>query len=614
MAWTRKILRVNLTDGACADEPLNMEWADKYLGQRGLATKYLYEEIDPKCDPLGPDNKLIFATGPLTGTPASTGGRYSVVTKGALTGAIACSNSGGFFGAELKFAGYDMVIVEGVAPEPVYLTVFDGTCALVEAGELWGKSVWEADAAIKARHGDPAIRVATIGVPGETGVLYACIINDLHRAAGRSGVGAVMGAKRLKAVAVRGTGGVAVEDPERFKRVTAEKKRALMRHPARRPLTRHGTNALMNVVNESGALKTRNAREVRFEGARAISSEAMAEPRGEAAKPNLVANAACFGCSIACGRISRIDPDHYTVVNKPEYWHSSGGLEFQAAAALGAATGVDDLDALTYANFLCNEQGLDPISFGATLAAAMELYEAGVLTPKDTGGLALEFGSAPALTAAVELTARGEGFGRELGQGSARLATRFGRPELSMTVKGQELPAFDPRGAQGMGLAYATANRGACHTRGYAAASELLGWPEKADPLSASGKAVLVKTLQDETSAVDSSGLCLFTTFAWTLDDIAPQLDAACAGGWTRAKLAEVGERIWNLERRFNLEAGFTASDDTLPKRLLKDAAEVGPAAGRTSELERMLPEYYRLRGWTGEGVPTNETVSRLAL
>jgi aldehyde:ferredoxin oxidoreductase len=370
----------------------------------------------------------------------------------------------------------------------------------------------------------------------------------------------------------------------------------------------------MNVINEVGALPTRNASEVQFEGAAKVSAEAMYQPRGKENKPNLVTNQACFGCTIACGRIARIDKDHYTVVNKPEYWGASGGLEYEAAWSLGPDTGVDDLDALTYANFICNEQGFDPISFGSTLAAAMELYEMGVITDKDTGGIPLKFGSAEALTKMAELTGKGEGFGKIIGLGSKRLCEKYGHPELSMTVKGQEFPAYDPRGIQGMGLTYATANRGACHLRSYTVASEVLGIPSKTDPLSTEGKAGLVKIFQDVTAAVDSSGICLFTTFAWGLNDIAPQIDGACEGDWTPDRLLEVGERIWNMERKFNLSAGFTGKDDTLPPRLLKEAAKTGPAKGKVNELGKMLPEYYQVRGWDKSGVPTADTLKRLSL
>lgn len=615
MAWARNILRVNLSKGTCANEPLNMEWAQKYLGQRGLATKYLVEETDPKVDPLSPENKMIMATGPLTGTCASTAGRYSVITKGALTGAIACSNSGGFFGNEMKNAGYDMIIFEGKAKSPVYLLVQNDQAELVDASDYWGKSVWDTEEGIKAKHQDPLIRVASIGVSGEKGVKFACVVNDMHRAAGRSGVGTVMGSKNLKAVAIRGSLGVQVEDPGSFLSAVTAGKEVLAANPVTgEGLPAMGTQVLMNVINESGALPTHNHRDSQFKGANNISAEAMAEPREGDGKPNLVTNAACFGCTIGCGRISTIERGHYTVAERPEYQIASGGLEYEAAWALGAATGVDDLDALTFANFICNEQGFDPISFGATVGAAMELYEDGSITGKETGGLEVKFGSAKALTELAELTGRGEGFGADIGLGSKRLCEKYGSPGLSMEVKGQEFPAYDARGIQGMGLGYATSNRGACHLRGYTVSSEIFGIPEKTDPLESDGKAALVKAFQDATGAVDSSGLCVFTTFGWTLDDIAPQINAACEGEWTPERLVEVGERVWNLERMYNLQAGFTAKDDTLPARLLKDATKTGPAEGKVSDLTKMLPEYYETRGWTSDGVPSNETLERISL
>ncbi|MDH3595821.1 MAG: aldehyde ferredoxin oxidoreductase family protein, partial [Rhodospirillales bacterium] len=584
MAWARKLLRVDLTKGTCTSEPLNMDWAQRYLGQRGLATKYLTEEIDPKVDPLSPDNKLIMTTGPLTGTCASTAGRYSVVTKGALTGAIACSNSGGFFGNEMKNAGWDMIIFEGKSAKPVYLFVQDDKAELLDAGEHWGTSVWDTEENIKKKHQDPMIRVASIGVSGEKGVKFACVVNDMHRAAGRSGVGTVMGSKNLKAVAIRGTLGVKVKDIGAFMTATANGKAILAENAVTgQGLPTYGTQVLMNVINEVGALPTRNHRDVQFEGAGDISAEKMHEKRASDGKSNLITNGACFGCTIACGRISQIERTHYTVVDRPQYQKASGGLEYEAAWALGAATGVDDIDALTFANFICNEQGYDPITFGATVGAAMELFETGAITTKETGGIELKFGNTKALTELAEQTGRGEGFGAEIGLGSKRLCEKYGHPEMSMSVKGQEFPAYDSRGIQGMGLAYATSNRGACHLRGYTVASEILGIPEKTDPLATEGKAGLVKAFQDATAAFDSAGLCIFTSFAWTLEDVAPQLDSACEGEWSVEKLLEVGERIWNLERQFNLAAGFTGKDDNLPARLLKDAAKSGPAEGKVN-------------------------------
>lgn len=616
MAWQRKLLRVNLSAGTCSSEDLNMEWAKDYLGGRGLASKYLVEEVDPKVDPLAPENKLIMTTGPLTGTMASTGGRYQVVTKGPLTGAIACSNSGGYFGAEMKFAGWDMIIFEGKSTKPVYLLVENDTAQLLDASELWGKSTWDTEAWIHNRHQDPQIRIASIGPAGENGVLYACVVNDLHRAAGRSGVGAVMGSKNLKAVAMRGTKGLStIKDGGRFMEATIAAKKVLADNAVTgQGLPTYGTQVLMNVINESGAMPTRNHREIQFEGASKISGEAMHEPRSTDGKPNLVTNSACFGCTIACGRISQLDKGHFTVKNNPKYWGASGGLEYENAWALGSNTGVDDLEAATFANFLCNEYGMDPISFGVTLAAAMEMYETGVITDKETGGISLNFGSAEALAKTAELTGKGEGFGVELGLGSKRLTAKYGKPELSMSVKGQEFPAYDSRGIQGMGLAYATSNRGACHLRAYTVASEILGIPAKTDPLVTEGKAELVKAFQDATAAWDSTGLCIFTSFAWTLADIAPQVDAACEGEWSVERLAELGERVWNLERNFNLEAGVSAAEDTLPKRILTEPAPSGPAKGKVNELGKMLPEYYQIRGWSKDGVPTADTLKRLGV
>ena len=597
MSWAGTILRVDLTAGTVKKEPLNMAWAREYLGSRGLASKYLVEEIDPKVDPLSPANKIIWSTGPLTGTMASTGGRYTVVTKGPLTGAIACSNSGGYWGAELKFAGYDMVIFEGKSPKPVYLYVNDDVAELRDASHLWGTTVWHTEEQLKKDHQDPLLRISSIGGAGENQVLFAAVVNDLHRAAGRSGVGAVMGSKNLKAVAVRGTqGGAALADPKAFLKVTSEKKKILKDNAVTgQGLPTYGTQVLMNVINEVGALPTRNHRDVQFEGAKDISAEAMATPRKTDGKAQLVTNQACFGCTIACGRISKIDKTHFSVENKPQYWGASGGLEYEAAWALGAANGVGDLEALQYANLICNEHGMDPITFGATIGAVMELYEMGVLT-KEQIGVEAPFGSAKALCEFADMTARGEGFGKEIGQGSKRLCTKYGHPELSMSVKGQEFPAYDSRGIQGMGLTYATSNRGACHLRSYTVASEIMGIPVKTDPLTAEGKPELVIAFQDATAAFDAAGICIFTSFAWGLPDVADQVAAACGPEFTLENMAKIGERIWNMERDFNNRAGFTSKDDTLPPRLLNEPAKTGPAKGLVNKLPEMLPKKFWLK------------------
>ncbi|MHA1598665.1 MAG: aldehyde ferredoxin oxidoreductase family protein [Alphaproteobacteria bacterium] len=605
MSWHRQILRVDLSTGVCQTDDLNMDWAVDYMGQRGLAMKYLMTEGDPTADPLSPENTLIFATGPLTGTTASTGGRYSVITKGALTGAIACSNSGGFFGAELKNAGWDMIIITGRSADPVYLLIENDEARLVDAADLWGKSVWQTEPAIRAAHQQPDLRIASIGRAGENLVRYACVVNDLDRAAGRSGVGAVMGAKNLKAIAVRGTGGVRLADRHAFTEAVAAGNKRIGESPSAGRMGRNGTMPMMDVTNAYGSLPTRNNRDLQFDGIDGINVSAMQTPRRSDGKANLKGTKACFACTIGCGRVSQLDPSHFSIADKKDYPRVSGGLEYESGYALGPMVGVDDIEAATYANYVCNEHGMDPISFGATLSAAMELFEAGVLSEKDSGGVKLVFGSAEALVAMVEATARGEGFGVELGMGSKLLCEKYGHPEFSMSVKGQEIPGYDGRAMQGMGLAYATSNRGACHLRASPYGDDF-------EHIRPDGKAALVKDSQDEIAAVDCSGLCLFP--GYELDEIAILLTAACGGEWTADSLTLLGERVWNLERQYNLAAGFSRDDDTLPERMLTQPAKSGAGKGRVTELDKMLPEYYELRGWTEAGAPTPETLKRLGL
>ena len=606
MSWHNKVLIVNLTTQQSRVEPLNTQWRDDYLGSRGLASKYLMEMMDPAADAMSPENVLIFATGPLTGTMASTGGRYAVVTKGPLTNAIACSNSGGKFGAELKLAGYDLLILEGRAETPVYLLIQDDEVQVLPADNYWGTTVWHTEETLKEVHQDPQIKVASIGVAGEAGVHYACVVNDLHRAAGRSGVGAVMGSKHLKAIAVRGSHGVSVANPKKFMEVVSHTHKLLEESAGRKDLTEFGTNAMIDTMNAFGGLPTRNFQDVTFEGTDKVNPSAMAE-ENENGHTNLITNKACFACTIGCGRIAHIDKNHWAIRDRPQYHHASGGLEYETAFAFGPVVGVDDIDALTFAGYLMNEHGMDPISFGVTLAAAMELFELGVITTADTDGLELNFGNAEALTVMAEKTGLHQGFGKMLGLGAKRLCEHYGRPELAMVVKGQEFAGYDSRAQQGMGLGYATSNRGACHLKHDV-------FEEDMQDTSGNGKAAPCKSSQDKIAMVDSMGICIFTLAAWDLDALQQQIGAACGDEWTQERLIETGERIWNLERLFNLRAGMTKADDTLPPRLLETPCPAGVAKGRVAELDIMLPEYYSLRGWTDQGLPTNETLSRLKL
>ncbi len=606
MSWQQKVLRVDLSAGTITTEPLNQEWAEQYLGSRGLASRYLWEEMDPAADPLSPENVLIFATGPLTGTLASTSGRYTVVTKGPLTGAIAASNSGGKFGAELKYAGYDMLILTGRSPTPVYLDIRDDDVHLKPADDIWGRTVWEADEWLHKQTQDPLTKVAAIGVAGEQGVRYACVVNDLHRAAGRSGVGAVMGSKNLKAIAARGTIGVKEDNAKAFMAVANDVNAELNGSGARRGLMRYGTHAMLDTMQEFGGLPTENFRKMTFDGASRINHEAVTL-KNRHGHTNLVRNAACFGCTIGCGRLAHIDPEHFSVKGRPQYHDVSGGLEYETAFAFGPVVGVDDLDALTFAGFMMNEHGMDPISFGVTLAAAMELYEIGAITKEQTDGIDLSFGSAEALVVMSEKAGKYEGFGRELGLGSKRLCEKYGHPELAMVAKGQEFAGYDGRAMQGMGLGYATSNRGACHLRHDTFEQDM------SDPGS-TGKAEAVRTSQDFVAMVDSTGLCLFTTGVWGYEHFARLVDATCPGKWDVERLRLTGERIWNLERLFNNAAGLTTADDTLPPRMLKDPAPAGFGKGNVVELDVLIPRYYELRGWDGAGVPTVDKLGELGI
>ncbi len=597
-AYAGKILRVNLTSGTISTEPIPMDAARAFIGGRGLATKIMFDEVDPKLDALSPRNKLIFATGPLTGTSAVASGRFMVVTKGALTGTIACSNCGGNFGPELKYAGYDMVVLEGAAKKPTMLVIDDDEIELCSAGKLWGKNVHETEDLLHEQLGDE-FKCVIIGPAGEKRVRFANILNDKNRAAGRSGVGAVMGSKNLKAIAVRGSGGLTAAQPKQFKAACLDALDKLKAGAVTgEGLPKFGTAVLVNVINAEGLFPTRNFQQPQFESAGKISGETIAEQI-------LVRPRACVSCPIACGRVTRVTDGKYA--------GSGEGPEYETVWALGADVGVSDLAAATKANYICNELGMDTISAGATIACAMELYQRGVITKKQVGRT-LIFGDGAALVDMMTKIGYRRGFGDILAEGGARVAAKFKRPDLFMGVKKQEFPAYDARGAFGMGLQYATSNRGACHVRGYMIAPEILGNPEKMDPLTPKGKAAMDIAFQDLTAALDSSGMCLFTTFSIGAPELLAMLQTSTGFDYSLDEMMQAGERVWNLERLFNLRAGFTKKDDTLPKRMLREPMPAGPAKGKTVPLEKMLGEYYRLRGWNPDGRPTKAKRAALGL
>ena len=607
-AWAGKFIRVDLSQKKVIVENLSTEIARDFIGGRGFGIKYMLDEVDPKVDALAPENKLIFATGPLTGTGAPSGNRYTVVTKSPLTGAIANSSAAGYFPPELKYAGYDFIIFEGRSAEPVYLWIYNDSIEIRPAADIWGKMTVDTEKIIKSET-DPEAKIACIGPAGENQVKFACIINDGGRAAGRSGVGAVMGSKNLKAVAIRGTNGVRVADLDQFKKDVWDSYKAYLEDPLMsQSLREYGTAAVVEISNAAGILPTRNFQTGIFEGAEKISGDMLAQKysvRGKSGK-------ACFSCAVGCGRITR--------VKDPKFQGSGEGPEYESVASLGAVTGVDNLAAICKANYLCNELGMDTISTGVSIASAMEMFEKGYISEKDIGR-SLKFGDAEGMLDLVRKTGLREGFGDLIAEGSYKLAEKFGHPELSMSVKKQEFPNYEPRGVQGLALSYATVSRGACHIRAEVNNVELFGigvlglvkTGELIDPHITEGKAKIAKELQDFYGIIDSSGMCNFILIVIPPKNLSRLLNNATGVNLGDLKeLLHKGERIFNLERLFNLRSGLSHLDDTLPKRMLEEPLPEGPAQGKVVELEKMLNEYYELRQWDDKGVPKEEKLREL--
>jgi len=595
-----KILRVNLSNGNISTEEVDQNLLKQYFGGRGIASKILADEIDPKVDPLSPDNKLILANGLLSGLTAPTTGRYMVVTKGPLTGCIASSNSGGFFGAELRKAGYLMVIFEGKSDKPVYLSIKDDAVEIKGASHLWGLNVHETTDKVVEEFGDNKAKVSCIGPAGEKLSKIASVMNDKDRAAGRSGVGAVMGSKNLKAVVVRGTQSIELDEKEKFQEVVRAKTKIAKENAVTgEGLPALGTKVLDNIINQGGLYPTNNFQFGTFKDTAEICGEALVE------KKYLTRNKACFACPIACGRVVEL-PDG----SKGE------GPEYETGWAYGADCGVKDLIAITKANFLCNELGLDTISAGCTIAAAMELYEKGYIPKEDLeNGPEPVFGSSEAIVYYTRKMGLREGkLGNLLAEGSYRLAEAYGHPELAIVVKKQELPAYDPRGVQGHGLQYATSNRGGCHVRGYMIAAEILGVPEKLDTQTLEGKPKWVTIFQDLFAVIDVLGFCIFTSFAYGADDYREMLNAATGFDMTTEEMMQVGERIWNLERKFNLDAGISPEEDTLPPRFFNEPLPDGPQKGALSKMKEILPEYYQIRGWDEKGCIPDSKLKELSI
>jgi aldehyde:ferredoxin oxidoreductase len=592
------LLRVNLSTAKVAKEPIAEATVHQFVGGRGVATKLLADHMDPRADAFDAANPLIFATGPLTGTFAPTGGRYMVVTKSPLTGSVACSNSGGYWGPALRYAGYDYLMIEGAAREPVYLWIHDDTVEIRNAQHVWGKLVAATEDLIREQT-HPDARIACIGPAGENRARVACVMNDKGRAAGRSGVGAVMGAKYLKAVAVYGSKGLRLTQANDFADAARRAVQAVAHSPVGSGLTMLGTAGTVGYMNKVGILPTYNFQKGTFVHANQVNGERVR-------RDFMVRNRGCHSCTINCGRVTKIT-GHGKLDGHGE------GPEYETIFGLGTTCGVGDLAAIIKANYLCNELGMDTIEAGCSIATAMELAERGFIPEADIGH-ALGFGDVEALLTLTEAMAYRTGFGDALAEGGYRVAERYGHPELFMGSKKQAFAAYDPRGSVGMGLGYATSNRGACHLRGYAVSLEHFGNPVKLDPFTPKDKGMWLATLQNQTAFVDASGLCLFSTMAMGPQVLAEMVGHALDLPLDEQQIQRIGERIWNLERVFNNHAGLGRKDDRLPARMLQEPLTEGAVKGHVVPLDEMLRDYYHHRGWDAEGRPTPETLAQLGL
>ena len=606
-----RVLRVNLSESTVSQEAISESLYDRFLTGAGLATHYLYNEVPKGVDPLGPENRLIAMTGALTGTVAPSTGRFTWVFKSPLTGIWAQSNSAGFWGVDFKKTGYDGIIFEGIAPEPVYLVIHDDKAELRSAKHLWGRGVFETTKLIKEELGEK-FNVDCIGIAGENQVRYASIMNDLHRAAGRCGGGAVMGSKRLKAIAVSGKKPVKVANPAAFHEAAKRQFELLDQSMFKVTLETFGTNAVIDLVNVRGGFPTRNWQtsvypELEEINAQALSDKVLVEPLG------------CFACPLKCGR--------GTEIRKGKYKGKKGeGPEYETVGTFGGQCGITDMEAITMAHYLCNDYGMDTISAGSTIAFAIECFEKGILTKADTGGLELKFGDPDVAIELVHKIAKRDGIGNLLAEGTRLIARKLdkGSERFAMHVKGLELPAYDSRAVQITGLAYAVANRGGDHITAYIQGPTFLDIPFLVipdsrinDPLVADPEEVHVLVdLENVMSALDILGACKFMGFCVASEEWAKLVEYCLGREFRYEDMAKVGERAINLARVFNMREGLTRADDTLPPRLLEEPLPEGPAKGKVNEnLPAMLDRYYELRGWDkATGKPTPEKLRELGL
>ena len=595
------ILNVDLSTYKTKVNDLNLNWVYDYIGGKGLGARYLYEELSANTDPLSQRNVLIFMTGPLTGTEAPASSKYVVVTRSPLTGAFLDSYVGGLYPAELKFSGFDGIVIKGRAPKWSYLLVQDGEATIKDAEHIVGMGTQETTKVISEEVGLDNVKVAAIGPAGENLVKISCMISDLRHKAGRGGVGAVMGSKNLKAVAVAGSNRkVELRDEDGFKEAVREiTRKEILENPAHDWVRIDGTPAIIRMSNDAGILPTRNFQDGTFEHAENIDAMKV--------KENLVRRTACYRCPMACRNIIEIreGAQKGLMIEGPEY---------ETLALAGANCGIDDLGTIAKYNDLCDDLGIDTISAGNITAFTMECFEKGLLTKKDVNGLDIRFGSAEGYLEVPMLIAYRKGLGSKLAEGVKTASEMIGKgsQRFAQHVKGLEYPGYDPRGSIGMALAYATSDRGACHLRAWPANSEAFG---NLDRFTPQGKAPLVVDEQNKYSVKWSMIFCDFYSIEYPT--MARFYRLATGNNIKEDELRRIGERIWNLVRKFNVREGFSRAHDSLPYRIEKDPLRSGIPKGRVvsrKDFETMLDEYYQIRGWTVDGMPTPEKLKELGL
>lgn len=600
--YTGKVLVVDLSANEVHDEPLNEEYARQFIGGAGLACRYLYDLIDADTDPLGPENPLVLMTGFLAGTNAPSASRWVIAARSPLTGIYGEANCGAFFGAELRFAGYDGLILKGRSSSPVYLHVTDGRAEVRDAAHLWGQDTYSTIAALKDECADARTRVICIGPAGEGLVPYAAILSEKGRAAGRTGLGAVMGSKNLKAIAVRGKGRWPMADRQRFQEIGRQSMKGLREAFVSQVFHDTGTAGWVDTGIAFGDMPNKYYTQGLFPEATVISGVTMGETI-------LTGVSGCYGCPIRCGRVVHVKDGPYAL---PE----GEGPEYETIAAWGSMLLIADLAAVNYLNHLCNAYGLDTISAGVSASFAFYLYDLGVITAQDTGGLELRWGDAEAAIALLHQMGRHEGFGAIVVEGVRRMGERYGRPDEAAHVKGLEIPMHDPRAYAAMGLVYATSPRGACHNKSDAYLVEMgMGNPDLGlvpGDRFADDKAAMVVTSQNWRAFTDSLGLCHFAVVP--LQEISEMIRAAAGWDIGAEDMMRAGERIFQLQRALNCRLGVTARDDRLPDILMRPLPD-GGTEGHVPNMEKMLAEYYALRGWDpATGKPSNERLVSLDL